>query len=314
MEEPTLQELLRSYRAGTAPRERVMERVAGLVYGDPGHFGFDDEDAAADALERHGRRIASLADRFEDRGIAFEAYLRTSLRFLARTIRRQRRRATERELVCERALSGFEPGLGTEGSRYGPEGTPTFMRPSRGRAVPPPSAGRPRALAEPERAAFASRLVFLVLKSAWEVDDDLADRVAQASGVDSAWLGSALTQARRSLESERCRYERMESRRNGSWCRLRLLEARLRGEMDEDKRRVFLDAIDRERLRFERARAEIGAFRPVVPNSVVARILGIPKGTVDSGLYYLKKRSRAQHRPRLEEPRPKEPAFDAPSA
>ena len=114
-----------------------------------------------------------------------------------------------------------------------------------------------------------------------------------SSGVDPAWLGAALVQARRSLESERCRYERMLAWRNGSWCRLRMLETRLRSEVDEERRSEIESGIERERGRLERARTEIAGFKPVVPNSVVARILGVPKGTVDSGLYYLKRRSAA---------------------
>jgi hypothetical protein len=47
--------------------------------------------------------------------------------------------------------------------------------------------------------------------------------------------------------------------------------------------------LERERARCAKAKEELGCLRIVVPNSVVARILGIPKGTVDSGLYYLRK-------------------------
>jgi hypothetical protein len=49
-------------------------------------------------------------------------------------------------------------------------------------------------------------------------------------------------------------------------------------------------SLERERRRFGRALEELGDMRLIVPNSVVARILGVPKGTVDSGLYYLRRR------------------------
>ena len=65
---------------------------------------------------------------------------------------------------------------------------------------------------------------------------------------------------------------------------------RLRSEVEDDKRSRLQDSLGRERRCLESARREIRAFRPTVPNSVVARILGVPKGTVDSGLYYLKRR------------------------
>lgn len=284
MQATTLDDLVHAYRTGISTRERVIERVAELVYREPWRYGFDDEDAAADALMKHRERIEALADRFEDRGVGFEVYLSSCLRYLARTMRRERHRAFERDLVCERAgaSSARSPEIEEMHRPWGGELEAAAVISARWTRTP----------AEAEAAAFASRLVFLALKCAWEVDDELAERVASASGIDPAWLGSALGQARRSLESERCRYERMQGRRNGSWCRLRLLESRLGGETDDNRRRLALAAMERERLRLSRAREEMAAFKPVVPNSVVARILGVPKGTVDSGLYYLKRKSR----------------------
>ncbi|HOX31782.1 MAG TPA: hypothetical protein PLB91_05590 [Spirochaetales bacterium] len=294
MQAPSLDDLVHAYRKGRATRELVMERVAALVYREPWRYGFDDEDAAADALVAHRGRIEALADRFEDRGIDFEVYLGSCLRFLARTMRRERRRAFEKDLVCERAVASASGSAELEAMR----------RPWGGeeRAAASIVAAWTRTPAEAEAAAFASRLVFLVLKCAWEVDDELAERAAAASGVDPAWLGSALAQARRSLEAERCRYERIQARRNGSWCRLRLLESRLGSEPEGARRERSLAAMERERLRLARAREEMAGFKPVVPNSVVARILGVPKGTVDSGLYYLKRRSRALGRSARQEP------------
>lgn len=289
MQESMLHELVRQYQAGGVSRGLIMERIAERIYASPRRFGFDDEDAAAEALDKYGRRIAALIDRFEDRGVAFDAYVASSLRFLARTIRRERRRAAEKEQVCERVEAGFpfafhdieehsfllDEADEEDGTRYHPL---------------PPVATK-RTLHKAELSAFADRLVFLALKCAWDIDDTLARKVAIASGVEIEWLEAALTQARRALETERCRYERLEARRNRSWCRLRLLEARLGLEPEGAQRRSILAAITREKGCLGRARAELAAFRPIVPNSVVARILGVPKGTVDSGLYYLKKRS-----------------------
>jgi hypothetical protein len=298
MRDSKIHELVRSYRAGRMPRERIVERVAGLLYGAPRRFGFDDEDAAAEALERHGRRIAALADRFEDRGLDFDVYLRSNLRYLARTMRRERRRCREREYVCEAAVLEVDAEDRTDRASRPLRRIPRarraageIARDDLARNASYLITGKRRMLAAPEVAALSSRIVFLALKCAWDIDDEMADRVAAASGVDPAWLGAALVQARRSLESERCRYERMLAWRNGSWCRLRMLESRLRSEIDDDQRQRIKAGIERERVRLERARSEIAAFKPVVPNSVVSRILGVPKGTVDSGLYYLKRRS-----------------------
>jgi hypothetical protein len=141
-----------------------------------------------------------------------------------------------------------------------------------------------------EKAAYSSRLVYLAIKCAWEMDEESVARAAASAGVGREWLMAAVEQARRSLENERARVGNLAERRNASWCKQRLLEARIAEETDPYRRMRLASALERERARCAKAKEELGCLRTVVPNSIVARILGIPKGTVDSGLYYLRKR------------------------
>jgi len=282
MENMRLHDLVKAYKAGQVNRESIFERIASEIYANPSRFGFDGEDDAADALCRYRRRISSLPDRYQDMGAPFEAFLVTSLRFLARTMRRERRREREREYVCEVSEGWRAEAMASDCGQF-EEFLPGPL------PEPPPSSGRtePTSL---ELAAFRTRLVFLYLKCAWEADDEKTRLIAEATGVPEDWLAAALAQALRALEAERCRYERLSCRRDRAWSRVCLLENRLRTEVEEDKRNRLQDSICREKRCLESARRELRAFRPTVPNSIVARILGIPKGTVDSGLYYLKRR------------------------
>ncbi|HTX72308.1 MAG TPA: hypothetical protein VMC79_05725 [Rectinemataceae bacterium] len=272
-----LHELVLGYRRGTVRKETILERVTEMVYREPSRFGFDDEDAAADAMLKYGRRISTIIDRYEDRGSAFEAYLGSSLRFLAKTVRRDRRRCSEQESVCERAeqmaqvASDALTGTGSSSELTAPEQTIATQGLT-------------------EQPATGNRLVFLLLKCVWDADDEDLRRVAEIARVDLAWLASAVAQARRSLDGERARFETMQERRNASWCRITLLESRIAEEAERGRRDKLAHRLACERRRFDRIRADIGAFKPVVPNSIVARILGVPKGTVDSGIYYLRKR------------------------
>lgn len=287
MPEPQLNDLIIAYRASGEGRDLIMERVAALVYGKYRKYGFDDEDDAADALLRYRGRIVKFVDRFEDRGLPFDACLAANLRFLARSVRRDRRRDNERESVCERAVFSEQEG---------DEAEPELQLPPRAECDRAPAKRRPRARGgriprcPAEAAAYSSRLVFLAIKCAWEIEDEGIARVAASAGVGSDWLAAAVEQARRSLQSEHARVERLTQRRNASWTRIRLLEGRIAGEMDPYRRAQTAAAKEREEARYARVKEELGMLRTIVPNSVVARILGIPKGTVDSGLYYLRKR------------------------
>jgi hypothetical protein len=297
MADTTLHDLVLSYRASGKGRESIMERVAALIYSAHGKFGFDDEDDAANALMKYRARIAKLVDRFEDRGVPFDAYLASSLRYLAKTVRRERRHASDRELVCERSIPvGDDEGGVSEAVSAALEakdgvlaaGDEGELRPApRRRARARGGSVRCGAL---EMAAYSSRLVYLAIKCAWEIDEEEVARVAASAGVEREWLSAAVEQARRSLENERSRVECLVERRNASWCRQRLLEKRLADETEPYRRARLSSALARERARCVKATEELGSLRTVVPNSVVARILGVPKGTVDSGLYYLRKR------------------------
>jgi hypothetical protein len=295
MVESILHDLVLAYQLSGEGRELIMEKVAALVYREHQRYGFDDEDDAAEALMKYRGRLLKLVDRFEDRGQSFDAYLASSLRYLARTVRRDRRLKADRELVCERvAASSY---VEDEGSHFGevgeallslhPPSTPEFV----GRRT---HKRRPRArgglLPGPAKDAYSSRLIFLAIKCAWEIDEAGIERVAVASGVDPSWLGAAVEQARRSLISECERVDHLTQRRNASWCRQRLLEARLAEETDPSRRTRLEGSLIREKGRYERVTTELGLLKVIVPNSVVARIVGVPKGTVDSGLYYLRKR------------------------
>lgn len=294
MAEAKLHDLVLNYRVSGKGQDQIMERVAALVYAAYGKFGFDDEDDAANALVKYRGRIVKLIDRFEDRGIPFDAYLASSLRFLAKTVRRSRRQASDREIVCERAVS-----IGGDADVVYSSCCETKAGDARFDEVPAPLSvprRRPRArggivrCGPLEKAAHSSRLVYLAIKCAWEMDEESVSRVAASAGVGREWLSAAVEQARRSLENERFRVDALVQRRNASWCRQRLLEAKLADETDPYRRKRLASALLREQSRSARTNSELGCLRTVVPNSVVARILGIPKGTVDSGLYYLRKR------------------------
>ncbi len=282
-----LHELVCAYKASGQGLEAIFSRIAADIYREPRRYGFDSEDDVAEAFERYRERIRGFPARYVDKGVPFDAYLTVSLRFIARSMRRLRRQSLERDIVCERAerwnvetgehvMTPCQDLSATYDSREVEE---LFVRLGLGKG----EAGAIRA------EAFRSRLVYLYLKCAWSADDEDTLRVASIAGVQADWLAAVVAQARRYLEHERERYERCCLARDRSWSRPRLLEARLCDEVEPARRERLTAKIGRERARYAAARAKFSNMRPLVPNAVVARILGVPKGTVDSGIYYLKR-------------------------
>ena len=80
--------------------------------------------------------------------------------------------------------------------------------------------------------------------------------------------------------------------RDSSWVRLRILERRLAREEDPCLQAIFRERIERERDRFRRRLEETRRMRLTISNKAVAEVLGVPKGTVDAGMYKIAKRLR----------------------
>lgn len=275
MQDRKIESLARAYFATGKGKERIFAAIAEQLYREPQLYGFEDEDAAAEALLRHRERILRLVERYVPRGSSFEAYLATSLRFIARSMRRVRKREAERELVCEKAESLSLEGR-DQASADESESLLDF-----------PGSESDHSLCV-RRRAFAKRLLYLFLKCSWSATETETRNVARAAGLSEDWLAAALGQSRRFLEAERNRYERLALRRDRAWVRVHLLENRLAEELEEARRESLGAALTRAREAHRSALTELRAFKPLVPNAIVARILGVPKGTVDSGLFYLK--------------------------
>jgi len=261
-------------------RRAFLAALGKILYSDPGRFGFDTVDQAADSLAHHRERILSLLDRYVDRGSSFESYVSSSLRYLAKSYRRDERRLRERDMACERSLRFADP----EHYEWESESDVLAIEPSIDRA--------PIFTSRRHRKARDSRILYLLIKCAWEAGDRETRLAAEITGLPETHLSLALAQARRFLEIERCRFERMTARRNRAWSAIRIYEARLAEEVGELQREGLLGALERSRKEYECALADLRNFRPLVPNSVVARLLKVPKGSVDSGIHYLKKQDQ----------------------
>jgi hypothetical protein len=103
------------------------------------------------------------------------------------------------------------------------------------------------------------------------------------------WLGSLLHRAAGTLEVSRLYLNRLNESINAQWLRLRVLETELRGEPACGERsEMLMRSIQCCRNRHETLLARRAKFRLLVSNRAIAELLRIPKGSVDSGIFYLK--------------------------
>lgn len=285
MVKSSLHELAQFAREGQSDqRKRYMVGVAEAVYQNPRHFGFRNPDEVGEAFCHYWSRIEAFPERYIDTGTTFEAYLTSSLRYIAMSIRRTLAKEYDKQAVCfEEQYREYPSAYTTDSWSRHEHGdscclceTASYSN-TRGRL---PDDRDERIFAK----AFRTRLIYLCIKCAYLLDDSRLSELSKLSGVHPVvmmrWIHSArIDQLQRSI--------RTTSRRRGrdsAWVRIGINRRRLAREVDPDKRRMLKSRIDKDHGVYTRACLVIHNSRTMLPNRQVAEILGVSKSTVDSGV------------------------------
>ncbi|OHD21820.1 MAG: hypothetical protein A2Y38_20700 [Spirochaetes bacterium GWB1_59_5] len=264
----------------------ILERIAKDVYDRPGLYGFKSEDDVGEVFERYWTRIGGLADRYEDMGCGFQAFLVSSLRYMARSIRRKNAfRYDREETINEDAKALLDPESMLCRLPL------TSVRHHRA------SSGFPRRDDLGQSAtAFRRRMLFICVKCANVIDDGEAEGLAKAIGLDEDELLQTLTRARASGFGTRQRTESRRRGRDAAWLRMGAASRRLTREVDVETRRWLTASIEKDRGLYIRAVRLIARSSPMISNKAVAELLCIPKGTVDCGVGRIMRRYKALYR------------------
>lgn len=260
----------------------LAQELVDKIFGNPKKYGFSSMDEAAEALLRYGGRLSSILRKSQEIVGKREAYIDKSLRYIAKSVQRVNRKKETMDgivatnTVTEPVDSVTEAIAAESGSlsvdidtrRFIGEISPVCFIKSMG--------------------AQEKRLLFLSLKCAWEINDDLARKVARRLGLPPLWLETLLHKARATLEPQRLALERLSKRINETWTRILFIEAELRNDSNPGNKAALCRRINEQRTRYYKLLERRTHIRPLVTHKAVAGILGIPKGSIDSGIFYLK--------------------------
>jgi len=266
----------------SAPESLAFLELTKKVFAAPRRYGFTSGDEAAEAFVRYKRRLKSIVKRGETIAGGREAYVDSCLRFMAKSVQRMLRRQDMIDYILENAGEAFCSGQ--DCAEYAAELAPRLWA-----GADRPIAALSPSLLLPSMDPPRKRMLYLVMKCAWETDDSLAAKVAVRLRIPLPWLSAMLHQARATLEPARLSIARLNERINALWLRARIIESELRGEESRpDRREKLLRAAALCRTRYTALLARKARIRLLVSNRAIAEILHIPKGTVDSGLFYFK--------------------------
>jgi DNA-directed RNA polymerase specialized sigma24 family protein len=262
----------------------IVNALAPRVYQFPKRKMGWDEDACGEFYVFVHPRLIRLLDRFNDQGEPFESYLSAVLNWQLRNFARDRKRGERSWNVSLRLDAGD------------PEAQET-----REKLVSPPAAEDvclPADIAtliksEADRRNF----LFLAMKCARTIGPENAPLLAAVSGVDENRILGLSALLREMRAPRELRLEIFRARRNRAFAQSRLLETELQSEVEPERAAVLRASLAKARRRMRAAMIRMARVKLAPTNLEIARVVGVPKGTVDSGLYWLKRKLASAYDP-----------------
>jgi DNA-directed RNA polymerase specialized sigma24 family protein len=262
----------------------IVNALAPRVYQFPKRKMGWDEDACGEFYVFVHPRLIRLLDRFNDQGKPFESYLSAVLNWQLRNFARDRKRGERSWNVSLRLDAGD------------PEAQET-----REKLVSPPAAEDvclPADIAtliksEADRRNF----LFLAMKCARTIGPENAPLLAAVSGVDENRILGLSALLREMRAPRELRLEIFRARRNRAFAQSRLLETELQSEVEPERAAVLRASLAKARRRMRAAMIRMARVKLAPTNLEIARVVGVPKGTVDSGLYWLKRKLASAYDP-----------------
>jgi RNA polymerase sigma factor (sigma-70 family) len=272
----SLTEKVLQYQKTRVGLRDLVDELAPRVYQFPRRKMGWDEDACGDFYLFVHPRLIRLLDRFRDQGKPFESYLCAVLNWQLRNFARDRRLGQ----------TNWNVSLRLEDKEEDADDSPMSPRVSSDIA----SVVRTDA----DRRNF----LFLVLKCSRSLDTENAQALAPIAGISSARLLSLAATLQGMRSKREARLETFRCRRNKAFATIRVLETELVSlHGDEERIAVLRKRLARTQIRMRAAMQRMARVGLSPTNREIGEVLGVPKGTVDSGLYWLKRKLASVYDP-----------------
>lgn len=271
----------------------LFARLAIEVYNYPRRWKGLDEDECSEFYCLFYPELRGLVGRFVYRGRPFEVYLRVTMKWRLRSFTsrcehaRLRKRVLEEEIFwaseAEPEYDGVEPPLLPD--------RPSRTMQETGLITINPTARRILRIDRNDRISddvIRRRFLFLAMMAAATMTQEMIARVAYLTGENVDWLDERVNELKARIAARHRRVENLRERRNIHFFRVCCIQAQIGMVKNGAARSSLFGAMLREKTFLAHTLAEISRVRAAPTHGDVADILGVPKGSVDSGLFYLR--------------------------
>jgi hypothetical protein len=210
-------------------------------------------------------RLSRAIDRYKNTGASFDAYVASLIRWSIREYRTRELDHRITEDTCWKTQAREMEVHSTE---------PVYLEPEPVYDTTP----NPR------------QILVLLLKSYHYVSEDFLRRAAPAVGVDAEKLGNMIEELREMRLSREDEIRRLQERIHCQYYRCLTFEKRMLFSIEGSaKQERMKGCLGRAHKRLAAMRKRLASIKTEASNRQVASVLGVPKGTIDSSLYAIKK-------------------------
>lgn len=260
--------------------DELKKQISLLVYKYPRKRLGWDEDDASDFFCYFFPKIESLLHRFEYRGKPFEAYLVTTIKWQLKSfashkaLDKIKRRVVSNEQyqeVCESGEYSAEEKIDQELHAVRIR---RFLKTGEKGTIHNPAVSR--------------RILILAMKGVYFLNREDLKQVAQLTGNKLEWVEQCRDILWERLENRRRRIDELRSRRNNAYFRMHYMYQRLEIETETASRSRLFSILMQEKHRLQRAQKALSHVPKTPTHTDISEVLKIPKGSVDSSMYYLR--------------------------
>ena len=272
----------------------IMKCLALRIYNYPlGKRQASEDDCGEFYLFFYPRLIRTL-ERFQDRGKPFEWYFNSVLHWHYKVYCARKRKEQTRWAVARNVLFWELPEPGSETLLPNPDVC------SGQKVIPLDRFGGSR------ESTCRKRILLLALKNARQLDDNAVSWISQLTGVKEEHLIGMIERLRANLYKREIRLHKLYRRQNKIFTKIFLLQRDLLWEVDPEIKASLALSLCELRRTLRSVQGKIRRVRLHPSNREIAELLQIPKGTIDTSLYWLRRqllgnsrRERTVQAPRL---------------
>jgi len=272
--EKPLSDLYREYVRGNLPKKDIEGKIfLHLLDHQERYRIFEgNSDRWNEYISWLHPRLVRAIDLYRDVGSSFDAYIASLVHSAAKEYRCRETEHYMTEYICwqaraeEMVLAESEPDYSAE---YDEEKNLSAL----------PKDINPR------------QVLFLLLKSYFFVSDEFVKRVAQTIGMDVEKVQSMVDELRERRAAKEAEIRGLRERLHSQHYRCLTYQKRLKGaHSGTGYYEKLKHRFERAKKRFHAMKKRLGGMRIAASNRMIAEVMGIPRGTVDSGLFAIRNR------------------------